>query len=1219
MTRLEDKIALITGGAGTIGEVITQRYLEEGATVVITGRNRDKLDRYRERLITEFQALPERVMVVRMDGSSNVEVRTGIAAVVAHFGRIDILVNNAGSSGARQPLPTIPLRRSELQADETETLADSIGNLIGITWNLIRAVAPFMSAGSSVINISTVFARTDYYGRIPYVVPKAALHALTLAAATELGEQGIRVNQINPGPIESERIRNVFQRMDELKGLPEQSTAEGFFQIMRLRRPNAEGYLAKGFPKPLDVANVAVFLGSAESAALSGETLDVTHGMAVPVASRTTLTSRPGLRAVDGSGHTSLICVGDQIEEAAALTGVLRACGAEVVIGFRSRAAIARFDHLVEHGRHLPSQEHMAPVLLYLNPTEPESIDQALRWMATNLDLPTSVIILPAQRQPLPPSVVRASDEDVAYFLRDELGSMIVMASRLARFWQQATLAPGSMPFQPRVLFITNPDDGQGNLYAEMLRAGVEQLCRVWRHEAQSDYARLRQTHEQPPLIRPVWANQLVRFANREQENLEYCCAWVAKILLSERTIEELNLYLPHQIGSTTGSRQPSFGWAENLIGLHLGKTALITGGSAGIGGQIARLLALSGARVMLCARDERRLIQMREMIIAELSEVGYNRVESRVQICAACDVGEEAQLTNLVQHTLDLFGHVDYLINNAGIAGAEEMVLDLPLEAWQCTLRTNLISNYSLIHKLAPQMKSRGSGYILNVSSYFGGEKYSAIPYPNRADYAVSKAGQRALAEALARLLGPEVQMNTMAPGPVEGERLRGSGDRPGLFMRRGRLILENKRLNDLHATLIEAERAGEGTMSTLLAHLLHNDVAALLDDPAAPPRLRTLAERISEQRDPTSFAGTSFMNGTIATKLLARLFNADQIDAQTFQTSQPHLPPEPFFARSQIDREARRVRDGVMSMLYLQRMPTEFDVALATVYYLSDRSVSGETFHPSGGLRHERTPTGAELYGSPSPQRLASLAGSTVYLIGESMASHLEALVRAYLERYAVAQVVLICATPAGAERLGHALTDHVASGTLAILSAEAGIETALSQAIHRFGAPGPVVSTPFRPLPNLPLIGRNDSDWSNVLDVEGFAELCADQLTHHFRITRKLSLVAGVSLVLVTPETDTHSSTEQFALANFVKTTLHAFTATVGVECERTAHRILVNQVDLGRQARAEEPRSPSEQAQEMERFIDAIMLTTAPIPTEEDNRYTGRIYRGRAITV
>ncbi|NTV64463.1 MAG: SDR family oxidoreductase, partial [Oscillochloris sp.] len=167
--RLAGKIALITGGAGNIGEVITRRYLEEGATVVITGRNTEKLERYRERLIGELNLAPERVLAVRMDGSSSAEARAGVAEAVARFGRIDILVNNAGSAGARQRLPEIPLCREEVQLGESETLADSVGNLIGITWNLIRAAARHMPAGASVINISTIFSRTDYYGRIPYV------------------------------------------------------------------------------------------------------------------------------------------------------------------------------------------------------------------------------------------------------------------------------------------------------------------------------------------------------------------------------------------------------------------------------------------------------------------------------------------------------------------------------------------------------------------------------------------------------------------------------------------------------------------------------------------------------------------------------------------------------------------------------------------------------------------------------------------------------------------------------------------------------------------------------------------------------------------------------------------------------------------------------------------------------------------------------------------
>ena len=83
-------------------------------------------------------------------------------------------------------------------------------------------------------------------------------------------------------------------------------------------------------------------------------------------------------------------------------------------------------------------------------------------------------------------------------------------------------------------------------------------------------------------------------------------------------------------------------------------------------------------------------------------------------------------------------------------------MVVDMSVDAWNYTLDANLVSNYVLMHHAVPLMKAQGSGYVLNVSSYFGGEKYLAVAYPNRADYAVSKAGQRAMVESMARYLGP-------------------------------------------------------------------------------------------------------------------------------------------------------------------------------------------------------------------------------------------------------------------------------------------------------------------------------------------------------------------------------------------------------------------------------------------------------------------------------
>ena len=126
------------------------------------------------------------------------------------------------------------------------------------------------------------------------------------------------------------------------------------------------------------------------------------------------------------------------------------------------------------------------------------------------------------------------------------------------------------------------------------------------------------------------------------------------------------------------------------------------------------------------------------------------------------------ASLKHAVDETIKAFGRIDYLINNAGVAGAEDMVVDMSVDAWRYTLDANLVSNYLLMHHVVPLMKAQGSGYILNVSSYFGGEKYLAVAYPNRADYAVSKAGQRAMVEIARALSGSRgaVQRNRAGPG---------------------------------------------------------------------------------------------------------------------------------------------------------------------------------------------------------------------------------------------------------------------------------------------------------------------------------------------------------------------------------------------------------------------------------------------------------------------
>jgi len=212
--RLTGKVALVTGAAGNIGVTIVRRFLEEGASVVMVGRNASKLEATRRQLLKATSAPASRAFVLPFDASDAGQARFGIEAAIRHYGQLDILVNNAGSAGPKQVIENLPLSREELTSD-TETVADAAGNLLGLTWNMVRAAATHLKPGASIINVSTIFSRTKYFGRAAYVVPKAALNAFSKQLALQLGPKGIRVNTVYPGPSESQRIRTVFAAMDQ--------------------------------------------------------------------------------------------------------------------------------------------------------------------------------------------------------------------------------------------------------------------------------------------------------------------------------------------------------------------------------------------------------------------------------------------------------------------------------------------------------------------------------------------------------------------------------------------------------------------------------------------------------------------------------------------------------------------------------------------------------------------------------------------------------------------------------------------------------------------------------------------------------------------------------------------------------------------------------------------------------------------------------------------
>ena len=1197
--RLDGAAVILTGAAGNIGRHISVQLLSEGARILMTGRNEDKLRAFVEEMAGRGFAR-EAMVPFAADSAEPEACRAAVTKAQEVFGGLDVLVNNAGGAGPKRPLEEIPFTDADKAAfGESETMLDSVRNLLGGPWNMARAAAPVLRPGGAIINVSTIFSRTSYYGRLPYVVPKSGLNALSLALARELGVggRGIRVNTVFPGPIESERINSVFKAMDELQSLEPGTTSSHFKEIMTVERADAEGKMAFRYPTPDDVASTILWLSSRESAAFSGHSFEVTNGMQVPAQSRSKLVSWPDKRLVDLRDKVVLVLGGRDLDEAFAFMEKHQAHGAHVVMAFRAIDTLEMARSRLQ-GRRVPP----TPLLL-LNPLRRENVERSMQFVSDQYGRLDGVIVLPARRYH-DYELATASDADAEMFLRDEIVGPVALSSavaKLIRDWE-------SMTEPPAITFVTNADDGQGNPLNDVNRAAVEELIRVWRYEEEQDVRAGKRRWSCMP-------NQLVRFTNDEPDNLAFSASWAATLTNRVRRMDSINLFVPEQIERATGKSADPVSIQRVLLGLHQGKNVVITGGSVGIGFQLGRYLAIAGARVLLAARNPERLEQARAAIAGELRKIGYPEPEERIMVLAGVDVGEESSLQRLHDYSMEIFSGVDILVNNAGIAGAEEMVVDMGLEDWNRTMEANLISNYSLIRKYAPAMKVRKTGHILNVSSYFGGEKYLAVAYPNRSDYSVSKAGQRALSEILSRHLGPEIQINTLAPGPVDGQRLRGTPDSPGLFQRRGLLILENKRLNLLHATFLESLEEGLEAKA-LLERLAVNELEKI-DGSGSKALSRTL-DGIRKGRS-TAASARFLMGAGLAPKLVGRLVGGGLVSAEEGRRFVEQLvgAPEPFFDSDDVEKEAAKVEQGIVNRLHLKTMPTDEQVAVSTVFSLADEIVSGETFHPSGGLKFERSVTEGELMIKPGPVHLAQLAGKNVVLVGEEMKEELLSLCDAFSDLGA-ARVQVLTRDPDTAMEIERR-AQRMEGVELAARAIGHDIEGGLLGCKAEMGRVDVVVSAPFPRLPMNALTADSVMSWERVLSRDEFAGVIEDQLTHHFRVARLAALWERCQLVLVTPDTSRASTREEFALALFIKNSLHAFTVTLGVESERLPTVPAVNQVQLTRRARTEEPGNDAEVKEEMDRFVAAVLQCSLPAPSPKESRYLARIYRGNAVTV
>ena len=196
------------------------------------------------------------------------------------------------------------------------------------------------------------------------------------------------------------------------------------------------------------------------------------------------------------------------------------------------------------------------------------------------------------------------------------------------------------------------------------------------------------------------------------------------------------------------------------------GQVAVITGAGRGIGAAIARKLADMGAAAVLCGRSRAPL---------EYTAAAIARSGGRAEV-AECDVMDLPSVENLSAHVERSFGLLDILVNNAGIGGFGGPLHQMPADAWDKVLNTNLRGVYYCIRSFAPLMIRAGSGHIVNISSLAGKN-----PLPNGAAYAASKWGLNGLSYSVAEELRTHnIRVSVVCPGSVDTELTPHTGKDP-------------------------------------------------------------------------------------------------------------------------------------------------------------------------------------------------------------------------------------------------------------------------------------------------------------------------------------------------------------------------------------------------------------------------------------------------------
>ena len=252
MSRLTDKVAIVTGSGKGMGRAMATLFAAQGAAVAVTDVSEsDGLETVR--LIEEQGG---RAAFWRLDVSDEAEVSSVFEQVTATFGKLDILVNNAGISGVDKPTHEVT------EAEWDAVFAVDVKGVFFCTKHAIGHLRA--NGGGSIANISSIYGLVGSHEMAPYHAAKGAVTIMTKKDAVTYGRDGIRVNSVHPGTILTPFVRELAERSEG--GL------RGYLDIMEPKHPI--GHVGE----PEDVANAVLFLASDEARFVHGAALVVDGG-----------------------------------------------------------------------------------------------------------------------------------------------------------------------------------------------------------------------------------------------------------------------------------------------------------------------------------------------------------------------------------------------------------------------------------------------------------------------------------------------------------------------------------------------------------------------------------------------------------------------------------------------------------------------------------------------------------------------------------------------------------------------------------------------------------------------------------------------------------------------------------------------------------------------------------------------------------------------------